>query len=150
MQTVHGALGGSGNNRSRFWNRSRSGDWVGGCRRGCHLTRSTAISHLDIRSTVALLAFHLTVVLVLLAAVARGRAFSWLVLDSHLGWCRPSWNLPNCETLESEATLLPFPARFASSIESSKSSIDSTLICLRTEFVSGAICGSRRGGGVVN
>lgn len=47
------------------------GVWVGRCRRGCHLARSSAVAvaHLDVGAAVALLALDLAVILVFLAAI---------------------------------------------------------------------------------
>lgn len=80
-----------------------------------------AASHLNVRATVALLALKLTVVLVLLAAVTRRRAFRGFALNDDLWWCLPAWNLPNhtSETLDFERSLLPLTTWLSGSIESS-------------------------------
>ncbi len=105
------------------------------------------VGHIDIdveRAVVALLTLltlQLTVVLILLAAVARSRPFRD-AFNLRLWWCCPTWYLPDDtgEALQLEATLLPLATWLACSIEGSKTSVDSTLVGFGSKFVcSGAI-----------
>jgi hypothetical protein len=132
---------------------SGGGDgWIGWCWRRCHLARSSAVDHLNVEATVALLTLNLAVVLILLAAISRRRAFRWLIVDGDLRRCLPAWNLPNhtSETLNFETTLLPFAAWLARSIERPKTSIDRPLVGFGTQFVGSAIRGSGNGGRVID
>lgn len=83
-----------------------------------------------------LLAFPLATLFILLTAIARGRA-SDFTIDGKLRWCFPAWNFPDGagEALDGEATLLPLAAWLSRSVESSKTCIDGTLICLWAEFM---------------
>ena len=116
------------------------------------MARSSAVDHLNVEATVALLTLNLAVILILLAAVSRRRAFPMLIVDGDLRWSLPAWNLPSytSETLKFETTLLPFAARLAGSIECPKSSIDRTLVGFGTQFVDSAIRGSGNGGRVID
>jgi hypothetical protein len=97
--------------------------------------------HFNIRAIIALLALDLTIVFVLFATLARGRLFR----DSFrfgLRRCCPAVDLPGDagEALKLEAAFLPLTTWLPRAIEGPQTSIDCTLVGLRTELVGRCSC----------
>ena len=95
--------------------------------------------------TVAVLTLHLTAFLVfLVAALGGGSRFLWSGLRLRLRRRGPTRNLPDhtSKAFQLKTSPVPLPTRRARSVERAKSGIDSTLVCLRSEFMISASIGS--------
>lgn len=108
--------------------------------------------HLDVVAAVAVAGTVglLAILLVLLGATLDGGSGG--ILGAGLGGLLlrsyPARNLPcdTCKALELKASLGPSATRLARTIESAKASVDSTLVCLRSQLVAA----SRLGAGVID
>jgi len=127
------------------------GDGQRGGRAGGH---AGSALHLDVATAIAVLALHLLILLILLCAAlsrGRGRALLRSGLGLRLGWRFPARYLPDdaSEALELEATLVPFAAGLSGPVEGPKTSVDGSLVGLRTELVSASTIASRVDSAVV-